>query len=167
MFKVPVEKHGVNSHLRQKGKIAELALGYGGSVGALKAMGALEIGLAEEELPGLVSAWRASNPHIVRLWWDVDKAAGTAVRERTVSESTASVSSAKRNAVYYPAVRAAARLCEATHRHEPFWFRTACLQGSGPKRGNVGKLRHNSWKTSCKQSPRHLCDAMRRLDRGG
>jgi DNA polymerase len=69
MFRVPVEKHGVNAHLRQKGKIAELALGYGGSVGALKAMGALEMGLSEEELPPLVSVWRASNPNIIRLWW--------------------------------------------------------------------------------------------------
>lgn len=74
MFGVPVEKHGVNGHLRQKGKIAELALGYGGSVGALKAMGALEMGLIEEELPELVSAWRSSNPNIVRFWWDVDNA---------------------------------------------------------------------------------------------
>mgnify|MGYP003897702491 FL=1 len=80
MFQVPVEKHGINGHLRQKGKIAELALGYGGSVGALKAMGALDMGLAEEELPLLVNAWRQSNPHIVKFWWDVDKAAMEAVR---------------------------------------------------------------------------------------
>jgi DNA polymerase len=87
MFRVPVEKHGVNSHLRQKGKIAELALGYGGSVGALKAMGALEMGLTEEELQPLVSAWRSSNQNIVRLWWDVDRAALKAVRERTITEA--------------------------------------------------------------------------------
>ena len=80
MFKVPVEKHGVNGHLRQKGKIAELALGYGGSVGALKAMGALEMGLAEEELQPLVNAWRASNPNIVKFWWDIDRAAMNAVK---------------------------------------------------------------------------------------
>lgn len=80
MFKVPVEKHGVNSHLRQKGKIAELALGYGGSVGALKAMGALDMGLSEDELLQLVDAWRQSNPHIVNLWWAVDKAAMEAVK---------------------------------------------------------------------------------------
>lgn len=80
MFKVPVEKHGVNGHLRQKGKIAELALGYGGSVGALKAMGALEMGLAEDELPQLVDAWRQSNRNIVTFWWDVDKAAMEAVK---------------------------------------------------------------------------------------
>lgn len=82
MFKVPVEKHGVNGHLRQKGKIAELALGYGGSVGALKAMGALDMGLAEEELQPLVNAWRQSNPNIVRLWWDVDSAVKKVVKER-------------------------------------------------------------------------------------
>ncbi len=84
MFKVPVEKHGVNGHLRQKGKIAELALGYGGSVGALKAMGALEMGLAEEELQPLVNAWRNSNPNIVRFWWEVDAAVKTAVKEKRV-----------------------------------------------------------------------------------
>ena len=83
MFGVPVEKHGVNGHLRQKGKIAELALGYGGSTGALKAMGALEMGLAEEELPELVSAWRSSNPNIVRFWWDVDRAVKKAIQEKS------------------------------------------------------------------------------------
>ena len=87
MFHVPVEKHGVNGHLRQKGKIAELSLGYGGSVGALKAMGALNYGLQEEELKPLVDAWRLSNPHITKFWWDVDKAASTSVRERTATET--------------------------------------------------------------------------------
>lgn len=82
MFKVPVEKHGVNGHLWQKGKIAELALGYGGSVGALKAMGALDMGLAEEELQPLVNAWRQSNPHIVRFWWDVDTAVKKVIKQR-------------------------------------------------------------------------------------
>lgn len=80
MFHVPVEKHGVNSHLRQKGKIAELALGYGGSVGALKAMGALDMGLSEEELQPLVNMWRNSNPHIVNFWWQVDNAVKTAIQ---------------------------------------------------------------------------------------
>ena len=83
MFHVPVEKHGVNGHLRQKGKIAELALGYGGSVGALKAMGALAMGVPEEELKPLVDAWRNSNPKIVRFWWDVDKAAASCVRDHS------------------------------------------------------------------------------------
>lgn len=87
MFGVPVEKHGVNGHLRQKGKIAELALGYGGSVGALKAMGALEMGLSEEELPPLVDAWRQANPKITKLWWDVDRAAMEAVRFKHETET--------------------------------------------------------------------------------
>lgn len=87
MFGVPVKKHGINGHLRQKGKIAELALGYGGSVGALKAMGALDMGLAEEELPDLVSAWRNSNPHIVRFWWDVDSAVKKAIKEKTTQST--------------------------------------------------------------------------------
>jgi len=80
MFNVPVEKHGINGHLRQKGKIAELALGYGGSVGALKAMGALEMGLTEDELRPLVDAWRQSNPKIVKFWWNVDRAVMEAVK---------------------------------------------------------------------------------------
>lgn len=87
MFKVPVENHGINGHLRQKGKIAELALGYGGSVGALKAMGALDMGLDEDELPQLVDAWRQSNPHIVKFWWDVDKAAMEAVRYKRINST--------------------------------------------------------------------------------
>jgi len=85
MFGVPVEKHGINGELRQKGKISELALGYGGSVGALTAMGALEMGLEEDELPSLVSAWRAASPNIVRFWWDVDRAAKKAVFQKEKS----------------------------------------------------------------------------------
>lgn len=87
MFGVPVEKHGINGHLRQKGKIAELALGYGGSVGALKAMGALDMGLSEDELPPLVDAWRQANPKITKLWWDVDRAAMEAVRFKHETET--------------------------------------------------------------------------------
>ena len=87
MFKVPVEKHGINGHLRQKGKIAELALGYGGSVGALRAMGALEMGLREDELRMLVDAWRSSNKNITKLWWDVDKAVKSSIRNKTVEET--------------------------------------------------------------------------------
>lgn len=82
MFHVPVEKHGTNSHLRQKGKIAELALGYGGSIGALTSMGALDMGLSEEELPDLVTKWRDSNPNIVQFWWDVDNAVKTTIKKR-------------------------------------------------------------------------------------
>lgn len=87
MFHVPVEKHGINGHLRQKGKIAELALGYGGSVGALKAMGALEMGLTEDELQPLVDAWRESNPNIVSLWWDFDNAVKSAIKMHTSTSS--------------------------------------------------------------------------------
>lgn len=87
MFGVPVEKHGINGHLRQKGKIAELALGYGGAVGALKAMGALDMGLSEEELPPLVQAWRNANPNIVNLWWAVDSAVTEAVQRRTSAKT--------------------------------------------------------------------------------
>ena len=86
MFGVPVEKHGINGHLRQKGKIAELALGYGGSVGALKSMGALEMGLSEEELQPLVSSWRSSNPMITAFWWDIDRAVKTTISQRIQSE---------------------------------------------------------------------------------
>ena len=85
MFGVPVEKHGQNAELRQKGKIAELALGYGGSVGALKSMGAIEMGLSEEELQPLVDSWRSANPNIVRFWWDVDRAVKKAVKQREPS----------------------------------------------------------------------------------
>ena len=86
MFGVPVEKHGVNGHLRQKGKIAELALGYGGSVGALKATGALDMGLSEDELQPLVSMWRESNPRIVQYWWKVDTAVKTAIKEHVPTQ---------------------------------------------------------------------------------
>ena len=87
MFHVPVEKHGINGHLRQKGKIADLALGYGGSVGALKAMGAIEMGLSEDELPPLVDAWRQTNPNIVKFWWDVDRAVMEAVKYKHTTSS--------------------------------------------------------------------------------
>lgn len=87
MFGVPVVKHGINGELRQKGKVAELACGYGGAAGALISMGALDMGLTEEELPGLIDDWRTANPHIVQFWWDVEKAAMDTVkdhRERSV-----------------------------------------------------------------------------------
>ena len=110
MFHVPVKKHGVNGHLRQKGKIAELALGYGGSVGALKAMGALEMGLSEDELQPLVDAWRASNPNIVQLWWDVDTAVKTAVSMRTTSE-THGIKFVWRSGMLFVYIPSGRRLC--------------------------------------------------------
>ncbi len=100
MFGVPVIKHGENGHLRQKGKIAELALGYGGSVGALTSMGALEMGMEEEELQPLVNQWRSSNPHITNFWWDVDTAAMKAVKERT-SVALGSLSFAYRSGILF------------------------------------------------------------------
>lgn len=87
MFHCKVEKHGENAHLRQKGKIAELALGYGGAVGALKAMGALEMGLSEDELQPLVDSWRGANPNIVKLWWNVDRCVKETVKKRTVTQT--------------------------------------------------------------------------------
>ena len=87
MFRVPVEKHGINGHLRQKGKIAELALGYGGSVGALKAMGAIEMGLSEDELQPLVDMWRSSNPNIVEFWWKVDRCVKDTIRQRLPTDT--------------------------------------------------------------------------------
>lgn len=84
MFHAPVVKHGVNGELRPKGKIAELALGYGGSVGALKAMGAIEMGLKEDELKPLVESWRVANPNITKFWWDVDKAVIKAIENKTI-----------------------------------------------------------------------------------
>ena len=100
MFGVPVEKHGVNGHLRQKGKIAELALGYGGSVGALKAMGALEMGLQEDELPALVSAWRQTNPKIVQFWWAVDRAVMDAVTRKTTTKTHGIIFSARNGMLF-------------------------------------------------------------------
>ena len=100
MFGVPVEKHGVNGHLRQKGKIAELALGYGGSVGALKAMGALEMELSEDELPSLVSAWRQANPKIVQFWWAVDRAVMDAVTRKTTTKTHGIIFSARNGMLF-------------------------------------------------------------------
>ncbi|MDU4209080.1 MAG: DNA polymerase [Finegoldia magna] len=83
MFGVPVEKHGVNGHLRQKGKIATLACGYQGALGALKAMGGIEMGLSEDELQSIVDSWREANPNIVSLWWDIDSVVKRVVKTRS------------------------------------------------------------------------------------
>ncbi|EGT3902561.1 dna-directed dna polymerase i [Clostridioides difficile] len=86
MFKVPIESIKKGSELRQKGKLAELSNGYGGSVGALISMGAIKMGLKEEELQPIVTAWRNANPNITKFWWDVDKAAKKAIKDRTIVE---------------------------------------------------------------------------------
>ena len=110
MFGVPVEKHGVNGHLRQKGKIAELALGYGGSVGALTSMGALDMGLTEDELQPLVNSWRSANPNIVQFWWDVDDAVKTAIKQRTATE-THGIKFIYQSAMLFIALPSGRRLC--------------------------------------------------------
>ena len=87
MFGVPVVKHGENGYLRQKGKVAELACGYGGSVGAMKAMGADSLGLSDTELKQIVTDWREASPHITELWWAVDRAVKKAIKEKTATET--------------------------------------------------------------------------------
>lgn len=120
MFGVPVEKHGVNGHLRQKGKIAELALGYGGSIGALISMGALEKGLPEEDLQPLVSAWRNSNPMITAFWWNVDRAVKTAITQRRPTE-VRGIRFFYKSAMRFIQLpfRTQACICETANRHKP------------------------------------------------
>ena len=118
MFHVPVEKHGQNSHLRQKGKIAELALGYGGSVGALKSMGALEQGLAESELKPLVDAWRASNPNITQLWWDIDSAVKKTLTMH-ITTITHGISFSYKSGMLFMELPSGRKLCYVKPRLEP------------------------------------------------
>lgn len=110
MFHVPVEKHGINGHLRQKGKLSELALGFGGSVGALTAMGALDMGLTEDELPTLVKQWRDANPHITKLWWDADAAAMTAFKEGT-TERVGPIAFQRQSGMLFITLPSGRRLC--------------------------------------------------------
>jgi len=130
MFKVPVEKHGENAHLRQKGKIAELALGYGGSVGALKAMGALEMGLTEDELQPLVSAWRTANPKIVQLWWDVDRAVMKAVKEKS-TEAIHGIQFSYQSAMLLIALPSGRKLVYVKPRIEKNQFGSNCVTYEG------------------------------------
>lgn len=124
MFKVPVEKHGINGHLRQKGKIAELALGYGGSVGALKAMGAIEMGLTEDELPPLVDAWRQANPKIVEFWRAVDRAVMEAVKYKHTTSLYGLTFSCRSGMLFItlPSGQKAG-LCETEGRYKQIWRR--------------------------------------------
>lgn len=100
MFGVPVEKHGVNGHLRQKGKVAELALGYGGGAGALISMGALKMGIEEDELEGIKTAWRNSSPMITKLWWDVDREAKKCVINKCRTSTHGIVFYIKKNVMF-------------------------------------------------------------------
>ena len=117
MFHCVVEKHGQNSHLRQRGKIAELALGYGGSVGALTAMGAVTMGIPEEELKPLVDMWRKANPNIVRYWWDVDMAAKTAIRKQ-IPQSVGNVHFETRNGMLFVTLPSGRKLAYVKPRLE-------------------------------------------------
>ena len=143
MFHVPVEKHGINGHLRQKGKIAELALGYGGSVGALKSMGALEMGLAEEELQPLVDAWRGSNPMITQLWWDVEPGS-KGLYQAESSHGDARLHFDYRSAMLFITLPSGRDLlCETEARREPVWRGVGDLHGCerDEEMGTAGKLR--------------------------
>jgi len=130
MFHVPIEEITKVSPLRQKGKIAELALGYGGSVGALKAMGALDMGLTEDELHPLVTAWRTSNPNIVRFWWDVDRAAMTAVRDRTPTQ-TLGIRFACQSGMLFIILPSGRRLCYVKPRIGTNQFGSSCVTYEG------------------------------------
>ncbi|MBR3257397.1 MAG: DNA polymerase [Eggerthellaceae bacterium] len=130
MFGVPVEKHGVNGHLRQKGKIAELALGYGGSTGALVAMGALDMGLTEDELPDLVKQWRDANPHITKFWWDVDKAALDAYRDK-VETRVGPIRFCCRSGMLFVTLPSGRKLCYVKPRLEPNRFNRESLTYEG------------------------------------
>jgi DNA polymerase len=132
MFGVPVEKNGVNAHLRQKGKIAELALGYGGGTGALKAMGALDMGLTEEELPALVKQWRRANPHITKLWWDVDEAALAAFEGKTTTQ-VGNIAFQRQSGMLFITLPSGRRLCYVKPRlqENPFGKMGLTYEGVG------------------------------------
>lgn len=135
MFGVPVVKHGVNGALRQKGKIAELACGYGGSVGALKAMGALDMGLKEEELPTLVESWRATNPNIVQLWWDVDRCVTETVKHH-VRTATRGITFTYKSGMMFIALPSGRQLAYAKPRMglNRFGSESATYEGIGPSK---------------------------------
>lgn len=156
MFHVPVEKHGVNRHLRQKGKIAELALGYGGSVGALKAMGAIEMGLSEDELPPLVDAWRQTNPNIVKFWWDVDRAVMEAVKYKHTTSSYGLTFSC-RSGMLFITLPSGRNLCYVKPKIGTNKFGGECItyEGIAARKNGIGSIHtgRNLWKTSCRRPP--------------
>ena len=140
MFRVPVEKNGINQDLREKGKIAELALGYGGGIGALKSMGAAEMGISEEDLQSLVASWRVSNPHITRFWWDVDQAIRETIRNHTQTEVRGIRILCKRNMlfIHLPSGRA---LCYVKPRlsRNRYGNESITYEGTGPS-GSWGRI---------------------------
>ena len=131
MFGVPVVKHGVNGHLRQKGKIAELALGYGGATGALRAMGALDMGLEEDELQPLVSMWREANPHIVQYWWDIDAAIKEAIQLR-IPTKVGGIRFECTNGMLFIHLPSGRRLSYVKPRIEPNQYDGESITYSGP-----------------------------------
>ena len=153
MFHVPVEKHGQNAHLRQKGKIAELALGYGGSVGALKSMGALEMGVPADELQPLGDAWRSSNPRLDQFWWDVDREVKRCVKERCATE-THGLRFAYQSGFLFITLPSGRRLCEAEDRREPFRWRVRHLRGCG-QHEEMGAAGNIWWKAGGKSYTSH------------
>jgi len=171
MFHVPIEEVTKGSLLRQKGKIAELALGYGGSVGALTAMGALEMGLPEEELQPLVTAWRKANPNIVRFWWEVDRAAKTAVKERAATE-THGIRFEYRSGMLFITLPSGRKLCYVKPRIELNCFGSEAVTYEG-----IGAAK--KWERIESYGPKFvenivqaasrdiLCYAMHRLDARG
>ena len=168
MFHVPIEEVTKGSPLRQKGKIAELALGYGGSVGALTAMGALDMGLTENELQPLVTVWRKANPNIVRFWWDVDRAAKRAVKERVTTE-THGLRFEYRSGMLFITLPSGRKLCYVKPRIElnRFGSESVTYEGIGTNK---------KWERIESYGPKFvenivqatsrdiLCHAMRRLD---
>lgn len=156
MFGVPVVKHGVNGHLRQKGKIAELALGYGGAVGALTSMGALDMGLQEEELQPLVSQWRNSNPHITKFWWEVDTVAVKAVKERT-EVAMGKLCFTYRSGILFVTLPSGRKLSYIKPRmtQNRFGKESPSYEGVGESKSGCGlKLTARSWwRTSCRLRP--------------
>lgn len=171
MFHVPIEEITKGSPLRQKGKIAELALGYGGSVGALTAMGALDMGLTEDELQPLVTAWRKANPNIVRFWWEVDRAAMKTVKDRTTTE-THGIRFEYRSGMLFITLPSGRKLCYVKPRIElnRFGSESVTYEGIGPNK---------KWERIESYGPKFvenivqatsrdiLCHAMRRLDAMG
>lgn len=155
MFGVPVEKHGQNADLRQKGKIAELACGYGGAVGALKAMGALDMGLSEDELQPLVNSWRQANPNIVLLWWDVDNAVKTAVKEQ-IPTSTQNIQFEVKSGILFITLPSGRKLAYIKPRigENQFGGESITYEGTGTAKRweRLESYGQNLWRISSKPS---------------
>jgi DNA polymerase len=173
MFKVPIEKITKGSPLRQKGKIAELALGYGGAAGALKAMGALEKGLKEEELPGLVDTWRTANPAIVQFWWDIGNAAMDAVKNKSTVQVHHGIEFSYESGGLFLKLPSGRRLCYVQPQikpHHKFNKPTVTFMGTeqGSNWGRIEtygpKLVENIVQATARDC---LADALLRLDKAG